>query len=208
LESRLEVSFGLRLDEPNQGKKKSILDTLHTKSEEEQAENMIQFWKKQMELVNITSHKQRKVKMGGFNLSASNSCELQEDLVKDEKKILEDLSMGPLDDPEELNPMQLTVRDCLEGENDARKWFVSTMHLYVKFLVNQENLQTSIENKDQKSFLGSLYDVYLSSKKDEELKPENVRERVNLLKNQCYDIEADDVIDIYGKQVLEKGNFR
>lgn len=204
LESRLEVSFGLRLDDPNQGKKNTILNTLHTKSESEQAEDMINFWKKQMEQVNITSHKEKSISWGGFKLRANNSCKVKDNEVKSQKEIIEDLVLCPLDSPKDLNPMQLTVRDCIEGENDARKWFVSTMHLYVKYLVNKEKLEYAVKENGNMSFLGSLYDVYLGINKKETPNPNESRNRLKLLENQCYDIEADDVLDDYGLLLFDK----
>ena len=197
----------MRLDEPNQGKKKSILDTLHTKSEKQQAEEMVEFWKKQMEMVNIYTHKERTIKLAGFALKTTNSCELDEPTDKREKGVLEHLIMKPLEFKENLNPMQLTVRDCLEGENDARKWFVSTMHLYIKYLIDRDNLQREIENQNQKSFLGSLYDVYIGDKSAKLESPKEIKKNLNLIREECFDIESNDVWDQYSDIVMKKGIF-
>jgi hypothetical protein len=197
----------MRLDEPNQGKKKSILDTLHTKSDEQQAEEMVDFWKKQMELVNVYSHKQRTINLAGFNLKTTSSCTLDEPSDKKEKEILEELLMTPLDEKENLNPMQLTVRDCLEGENDARKWFVSTMHLYIKYLIDKDNLQKEIDHQHQKSFLGSLYDVYLGDKNEKLETPMETKKKLNLIRDDCFDLMSDDVWDDYSDVVLNKGIY-
>jgi hypothetical protein len=205
LESRLEVSYDIRLDEPNQGKKKSILDTLHTKSEEQQAEEMVEYWKKQMEIVNISSHKEKTVQLGGFTLKATSSCKLEEPASKKEKEVLETLVMSPLDTKETLNPMQLTVRDCLEGENDARKWFVSTMHLYIKYLIDRDNLQKVIDEQHQKSFLGSLYDVYIGESSKKKETPKKAKERLNLIRQDCFNINSPDVWDEFTEDILKTG---
>lgn len=205
LESRLEVAYDLRLDQPNQGKKKSILDTLHTKSEQEQADEMVDYWQKQMDLVNIFSHKERTIKVGSFNLKSTTSCKLDQPKDQLERSTLESLLMSPLDSPANLNPVQLSVRDCVEGENDARKWFVSTMHLYIKYLISRESLQKVIDQQNQKSFLGSLYDVYLSTDNGQKDSPEQAKKRLNMIREECFDLRNEDVLDQFGREVLDKG---
>lgn len=199
------MSFDMRLDQPNQGKKKSILDTLHTKSEQEQADEMIQYWTKQMELANIFSHKERTIKVGSFNLKSTTTCELEEPRDKREHQTLESLVMTPLDSTADLNSVQLSVRDCVEGENDARKWFVSTMHLYIKYLISRESLQKAIDQQNQKSFLGSLYDVYLSSDSTKQESPEHAKKRLNMIRQDCFDLQNEDVFDRFGQEVQDKG---
>ena len=205
LESRLEVDYELKLDEPNKGKKKSILETLHTKSEQEQADEMIKFWKKQMEKVNASSHKVKRIKMGEFNLKYTNSCKLEETPIMKEKNTLEFLVGKTIDLPINLNPIQLNVRDCFEGENDARKWFVSTMHLYIKFLVDQDSIKEVIEKHHQNTFLGSLYDVYIS--KDSNEKDLSDKTSLNMIRDDCFDIHGEDVIDEFSKEIFTKSIF-
>lgn len=204
LESRLEVDYELRLDEPNEGKKKSILETLHTKSEQEQAKEMIEYWKKQMEKVNKFSHRERTHKIGEFHVKYSSSCKLIDPPIKKEKETLEVILGKPLDTPDDLNPLELSIRDCVEGENDARKWFASTMHLYIKFLVDQDLIQNAIQQQNQKSFLGSLYDVYLSQDKNDSIQ-NNDKKRLQMIKEECFDLFNIDVYDQYSEEIFEKG---
>lgn len=191
------------LDEEEGFHKKSILETLHNKSEEEQEKDMLTFWENQMKAVNEQSKTEKTIQWQGFNIITTHKCEINKDLM--EHQMIDNMMKGLGPTSNHDFPIKNSVKDCIEGTEDARKWFVSTMHIYIKNIIDIPK----INSKHDESFFKSLYAAYINSnpnKSDQEIESEIYKEKQNKLKNiksKCFDLSLQDVMDPFGKALFD-----
>ena len=173
-----------------------------------------------MKKINKHSISFRTIKFGAFDLQITSNCQVRDTIspnqtnpqIRESPDIPDDLphtKPGILTDlaPERWHkPINNLVQDCTEAKVDAQKWFISTMHLYIKIKFAEEIRQgTLVPEPTQNGFFKSLYSSY-AKKGNARTGKEGIK-RLDLLKESCWDIKADDVMDSYGADILEIGSF-
>lgn len=207
-------------------KKKSILETLNNKPLKEQYKEIEEFWEAQIKHVNNHAINFKRVKIGDFEVTISSTCKLKNSknhspaianpnkdpqLISQNKK-----NPNQIEEPDPIDeftaktrgkPISSLVKDCKEARSDAQAWFVSTMHLYIKIFFAQE-IQNGdlIKDPKQKGFFKSLYSSYLDNGSNKKNKKEET-EKLDLLKDECWDVTTDDVMDSFGAEIMEFGKF-
>ena len=201
-------------------KKKSILETLNNKPLKEQYLEIEHFWASQVTQINKHSISFKTIQFGAFDLKITSNCQISEH--KSPSQVNTHIAEAPdfpgqqpsarpgiLSDlaPERWHkPISQLVQDCSQAKVDAQKWFISTMHLYIKIKFAEEIRQgTLVPEPSQNGFFRSLYSSY--SKKGDARGDKAGLKRLDLLKQSCWNIKADDVMDSYGADILEIGSF-